>query len=140
MPRSYSGGEEAEEEEDTHFLRPDYPNGHPHHDHAQHDHAQHDHPRSHHHHHHRHNHRVDEEEREERARRWSTGDRLLRGRGRGGGDTPPLPLVSDSHSIVGGFEDAYDGGPGYQRTLHFHDKQPLQVRTPWPPLFKRIVL
>jgi hypothetical protein len=38
--------------------------------------------------------------------------------------------VSDSHSIIGGYDDMYSGGGGglgYQRTLRFSDKQPLQV-------------
>jgi hypothetical protein len=106
-------------EGDTHFLRKDFPHGPPHHT-----------PHHHHHHHHHRDAALSEEGelgRERGERRWSTGDRLVPREGRRSG-SPPLPFISDSHSIVGGFEDLCDGGLGYQRTLRFSNKQPLQVK------------
>jgi hypothetical protein len=116
--RAGSGGENGDEEGETHFLRRDFPH--------------HGLPHPHHHHHHHHRPRLQEETELElqggRGRRWSTGDRVVPRGGRS--ESPPLPFVSDSHSIIGGYDDMYSGGGGlgYQRTLRFSDKQPLQVR------------
>ena len=118
LPRSGSGGEDAEEGGGDHLLK-DFPHAYPHHL-----------P----HHHRRHYRRPAAAAAEDeegglgvgRGRRWSTGDRMVPHAGRG--ESPPLPFISDSHSIVGGYEDSSRyGGLGYQRTLRFAEKQPLQV-------------
>jgi len=113
------GSEDADTDDKTHFQRKDFPHG-----------RAHGLPHHHHHHHHHRPHLTEEAELElegGRGRRWSTGDRFVP-RGGGGQSPVPLPFVSDSHSIIGGYDDVNGGGGlGYQRSLRFWDKQPLQA-------------